>query len=78
MPKKQLTVERMRQTGKVSLAIWGNQAIRWAVKAMQNSLAQIRTDVGIHKADGDIVPVAEFFRLQDMDGMTETEKPFLK
>ena len=74
----QMTVERMKETGKVGLAIWGNHAIRAAVTAMQTVFAQIRADGGINKADGDIVPVAEIFRLQDMDGVKETEKKFLK
>ena len=74
----QMTVERMKETGKVGLVIWGNHAIRAAVTAMQTVFAQIRADGGINKADGDIVPVAEIFRLQDMDGVKETEKRFLK
>ena len=74
----QMTVERMKETGKVGLAIWGNHAIRAAVTAMQSVFAQIRADGGINKADGDIVPVAEIFRLQDMDGVKETEKRFLR
>lgn len=74
----QMTVERMKETGKVGLAIWGNHAIRACVTAMQTVFAQIRTDGGIHQADKTIVPVAEIFRLQDMDGVKETEKRFLK
>ena len=74
----QMTVERMRGTGKVGLAIWGNHAIRASVTTMQTVFAQIRADGGIHEADKTIVPVTEIFRLQDMDGVKETEKKFLK
>ena len=74
----QMTVERMRQTGKVGLAIWGNHAIRAAVTAMQTVFAQIRADGGIHTADGTVVPVTEVFRLQNMAAVKETEKRFLR
>lgn len=74
----QMTVERMKETGKVGLTIWGNHAIRASVTAMQTVFAKIRADGGMNKADDDIVPVNEIFRLQDMDGIKETEKRFLK
>lgn len=74
----QMTVERMKDTGKVGIAIWGNQAIRAAVTAMQATFAQIRADGGIHVADKTIVPVTEIFRLQNMDGVKETERQFLR
>lgn len=74
----EMTVARMRETGKVGMAIWGNHAIRAAVTAMQDVFARILADGGIHGVDRDIVPVAEIFRLQDMDGIKETEKRFLR
>ena len=74
----QMTVERMRQTGKVGIVIWGNHAIRAAVTAMHATFARIRADGGIHKADSTIVPVTEIFRLQDMDRVKQTEKRFLR
>ena len=74
----QMTVERMKQTGKVGIAIWGNHAIRAAVTAMQDVFARIRADGGIHQVDGTIVPVTEIFRLQDMAGMKDIEKRFLR
>ena len=74
----QMTVERMKETRKVGLAIWGNHAIRAAVTAMQTVFAQIRADGGIHEADQTIVPVTEIFRLRDMDSVKETEKRFLR
>ncbi len=74
----QMTVERMRQTRKVGIVIWGNHAIRAAVTAMKDVFARIRAEGGIHKADSTIVPVTEIFRLQDMDGVKQTEKRFLR
>ena len=74
----QMTAERMRQTGKVGLVIWGNHAIRAAVTAMQQVFAQVRADGGIHKADTSIVPVAEIFRLQNMAAVKQTEERFLR
>lgn len=74
----QMTVERMRETGKIGIVIWGNHAIRAAVTAMQDVFAKIRADGGIHNVDTDIVPVAEVFRLQDMDGVKNAEKRFLR
>ena len=74
----QMTGERMRQTGKIGIAIWGNHAIRAAVTAMKDVFAQIRADGGIHEADSTIVPVAEIFRLQDMDEVKATERLFLR
>ena len=73
-----MTVARMAASGKVGLAIWGNHAIRAAVAAMQDVFARIRADGGIHGVDRDIVPVAEIFRLQDMDGVKQLETRFLK
>ena len=74
----QMTVNRIAATGKVSLVIWGNHAIRASVTAMQNIFAQIRANGGIHTVDDDIVPVAEIFRLQDMDAVRDIERRFLK
>ncbi len=74
----QMTVERIKGTDKVGLVIWGNHAIRAAVSAMQATFAQIRADGGIQNVNAAIVPVTEIFRLQDMDGMKETERRFLR
>lgn len=74
----QMTVERIRQTGKVGVVIWGNHAVRASVTAMQAAFARIRADGGIHHVDGDIVPVTEIFRLQCMDDVKETEEKYLR
>ncbi|MDF1790743.1 MAG: isocitrate lyase/phosphoenolpyruvate mutase family protein [Thalassobaculaceae bacterium] len=74
----EMTVERMRATGKVGIAIWGNHAMRAAVTAMQRVFRQILDDGGIHNADREIVPVAEVFRLQDMDEVKRLETDYLR
>ena len=74
----EMTVERMRATGKVGMAIWGNHSIRAAVTAMQEVYRRILADGGIQEVDKDIVPVAEIFRLQDMDEVKDIEGRYLR
>lgn len=73
-----MTMERMRASGKVGIAIWGNHAMRAAVTAMQDVFKRIIAEDGIHKADKTIVPVKEIFRLQNMDNVKILEKKFLR
>ena len=74
----EMTVERMRASGKVGMAIWGNHSIRAAVTAMQEVYRRILADGGIQDVDKDIVPVAEVFRLQDMDQVKDIEGRYLR
>lgn len=74
----EMTVARMRASGKVGLAIWGNHALRAAVTAMQQVFKRIIEDGGIHQADKDLVSVAEIFRLQGMDEIRRLEAAFLR
>ena len=74
----EMTVERMRASGKVGMAIWGNHSIRAAVTAMQEVYRRILADGGIQDVDKDIVPVAEIFRLQDMDQVKDIEGRYLR
>ncbi len=74
----EMTVDRMRATGKVGMVIWGNHAIRAAVTAMQDIFARILEDGGIQGVDKTIVPVTEVFRLQDMNAVKDTENRFLR
>ena len=74
----EMTVDRMRASDKVGMAIWGNHAVRAAVTAMQDIFSRILKDGGIHGVDKDIVPVTEVFRLQDMDRVKEIEQQFLR
>ena len=74
----EMTVERMRETGKVGMAIWGNHSVRASVTAMQEIYRRILADGGIQEVDKSIMPVAEIFRLQDMDEVKDVERRYLK
>lgn len=73
-----MTEARAKALGKVGILIYGNHAIRGAVTGMQKVFAQIIADGGIQNANETIVPVAEIFRLQQMDKVKENEKRFLR
>lgn len=74
----EMTVQRMRASGKAGMAIWGNHSIRAAVMAMQEVYRRILADGGIQHVDKDIVPVAEIFRLQNMDRVKDIEGKYLR
>ena len=74
----EMTVERMRATGKVGMAIWGNHTVRAAVTAIQDVYRRILAEGGIQEVDKDIVPVGEIFRLQDMDEVRDVQRRYLK
>ena len=74
----EMTVPRIRATGKVGMVIWGNHTIRAAVTAIADTYRRILADGGIRGVDREIVPVAEIFRLQDMDRVKDTEQRFLR
>jgi len=73
-----LDAARIRALAKVRMVIYGNHAVRAAVTAMRDVFARIRRDGGIQNVDRDIVTVEEIFRLQGMDGVTASEKAFLR
>lgn len=72
------SVERARSFGSIGMIIWGNHAIRSCVAAMQETFAAIVRDGSAANAGGKIATVDEVFRLQDMQGIAETEKKFLR
>lgn len=74
----EMTLNRIRATGKVGMVIWANHAIRAAVTAMQDIFAHILADGGIHKVNDMIVPVGEIFRLQGMERARDVEDRFLR
>jgi phosphoenolpyruvate phosphomutase len=73
-----LTAERIRALGKVTMVIYGNHAIRAAVTAMRQVFARILADGGIQAIDKEIVSVEEIFRLQRMDQVKADEKKYLR
>ena len=74
----EMTVERVRASGKVGMVIWGNHTVRAAVTAIQSVYRRILADGGIHEVSKDIVSVTEIFRLQGMDRVKDIERRFLK
>lgn len=73
-----LTEAKMKATGKIGLAIYGNHAIRAAVTGMRQVFARIRAEGGIKSVDAEIVSVEDIFDLQDVAGMKALEKRFLR
>jgi len=59
-----LTEKRIRALGNVRLVIYANQALRAAVRAQQELLAEIRRAGGIHTVDAFMVPLARIFEIQ--------------
>lgn len=74
----EMTVARMRTSGKVGMVIWGNHSLRASVTALQDLYRRILAEGGIQEVDKDIVPVGEIFRLQDMARTREVERRFLR
>lgn len=74
----ELTVQCVHALGCVGLVIWGNHAIRAAVRAMQAVFTRVRADGGVHEVEAEIASVAEIFRLQDMDKANELERRYVR
>lgn len=60
-----------------SVAIWANQIMRSALTAMKNTAEQIKKDGNLVRAENQIVPVSEVFRIQGADELAEAEKLYL-
>jgi len=73
-----LTEEKIRALGKISIVIYANHAIRAAVTAMREAFAQIRRDGGIHNVDRQIASVEDIFDLQRVGAMKAEEKKYLR
>ncbi len=74
----ELDAARIRALGKVRVVIYGNHAIRASVAAMQATFAQILREQGAAGASRSIASVEEIFRLQNMAGIKEQERQFLR
>ena len=73
-----LTEEKIRALGKISIVIYANHAIRAAVTAMREAFAQIRRDGGIHNVDRQIASVEDIFDLQRVGATKAEEKKYLR
>ncbi|MBI3857303.1 MAG: isocitrate lyase/phosphoenolpyruvate mutase family protein [Planctomycetes bacterium] len=59
-----LTEKRIRALGKVRVVIYANQALRAAVRAQEELLAEIRRSGGIHTIESFMVPLNRIFEIQ--------------
>jgi len=73
-----LTEQRIEALGKVKMVIYANHGLRAAIRAMEEVLAKIRQDGGIHDLDHLLVPMKHVFDLQDVPKMKEREQRFLR
>jgi phosphoenolpyruvate phosphomutase len=69
-------IDAFQQAG-VSLVIWANHMLRAAIGAMQNVANHIGETGTARDLEDEIVSVKEVFRLQDADGLLESEKVYL-
>jgi phosphoenolpyruvate phosphomutase len=63
-----VTAQELSDRG-FALAIYANQALRSAVRAMKQTLAKIRNDGTTHYVEGNLAPMSEIFELQRMPDM---------
>ena len=61
----------------VSLVIWANHQLRAAIKAMQQTVAQIYQEGSIRSVESQVVTVKEIFRLQNAAELEEAEQRYL-
>ncbi|NIS82739.1 MAG: phosphoenolpyruvate phosphomutase [Anaerolineales bacterium] len=73
-----LTEQTIRDLGKVRLVIYANHPLRAAVRAMEETLREIRSAQGIHTVDPMIAPVSRIFEIQGVLEMKEKEARFLR
>ncbi|MCH2171288.1 phosphoenolpyruvate mutase [Myxococcota bacterium] len=70
------TPEEAYDRAGISLVIWANHLLRAAVAAMQRVANQISTSGTARGVEDEIVPVKELFRLQDTEGLSESERVY--
>lgn len=68
--------EEFRRHG-ISAVIWANHLLRSAVKAMQETAAEIFEQQSLIDIEDKVVPVKEIFRLQNDDELAEAEARYL-
>jgi phosphoenolpyruvate phosphomutase len=58
------------------VAIFANQAVRAAVRAMRETMQAIRTTGGARCVDHDIVPLSDLYKISNLAGMEDAERRF--
>ena len=74
----EMNEQRIRQSGKVGMVIYGNHGIRASVTAMRSVFRQVAEEGGIHGVQDRIASVDEIFRLQRMEERGQMAEPFLR
>ena len=74
----EMDADRIRALGKIKMVIYGNHAIRSAVRGMKETFAAILEAGGTLPVEDRIDSVQEIFRLQDMDTLKANERRFLR
>jgi phosphoenolpyruvate phosphomutase len=69
-----LTERKIRSLGKVRVVIYANQALRAAVRAQEELLAEIRRAGGIHTIESFMVPLNRIFELQGAQSRTRSSR----
>ncbi len=72
----QTPTELFRQLG-VSVAIWANQTLRSAARAMSETARQVFEEQSVGGIESRIAPLREIFRLQDAAELQEAEGRYL-
>lgn len=74
----QFSIAHAQAVGKIGIVIYGNHAVRASVSAMQSVFEQILREGSSLGVETQISSVAEIFRLQQMDVISDLEKRFLR
>ncbi|MEQ8475462.1 MAG: phosphoenolpyruvate mutase [Fulvivirga sp.] len=61
----------------ISMAIWANHNMRAAIKVMQDTTKRIYEEESLINIEGNVVSVAEVFRIQGADELKDAEKKYL-
>jgi phosphoenolpyruvate phosphomutase len=61
----------------ISTIIWANHNLRASITAMENVSRAIFNEQSLHSVESKIAPVAEIFRLQNVDELKNAEKKYL-
>jgi phosphoenolpyruvate phosphomutase len=74
----QITEDRIRELGRIGMVIYGNHAIRGAVKGMRDAFAAIARAGSAAPAETQMASVSEIFALQNMEEVGKHESRFLR
>jgi phosphoenolpyruvate phosphomutase len=73
----QLTEAGAREMGNVKVLIYANHPLRASVRAIEETLREIKEAGGLHTVDERLAPVTRVFELQGVPEMKQNEKKYL-